>query len=54
MQQELGEAQTALHAKEAKCSKVAQERDRLAKKLADLEELHKAALQPVKDNETAL
>nr|XP_020156581.1 translation initiation factor IF-2-like [Aegilops tauschii subsp. strangulata] len=35
LQQHLGEAQTTLRAKEEECSKVAQERDRLAKKLAD-------------------
>ena len=31
----LGEAQTALRAKEGECNKAAQERDLLAKKLAD-------------------
>ena len=35
MQQQLGEAQTALRAKEEECSKAAQERDRLVKELAD-------------------
>nr|XP_040245748.1 uncharacterized protein LOC120964838 [Aegilops tauschii subsp. strangulata] len=54
LQQQLGEAQTALRAKEEECSKVAQERDRLAKKLADQEELHKAALQAAKDSEATL
>lgn len=33
---------------------MAQERDRLAKQLADQEEHHKAALQSVDDSETAL
>ena len=54
MQQQLGEAQTALRAKEAECSTVAQEHDRLAKQLEDQEESHKAALQVVKDSEAAL
>ena len=54
MQQRTGEAQTTLRAKEAECSTVAQERDRLAKQLADQEKSHKAALQAVKDSEAAL
>ncbi len=44
MREQLGGAQTALRAKEAECNALAQERDRLAKKLADEEENHKAAL----------
>ena len=54
MQQQLGEAQTALRAKEEECSKAAQERDRLAKELKDQAELHKAALKQAADNETRL
>ena len=54
LRQELGEARTALHAKEAECSKAAEERDRLAKELADQADRHKAALQKAKDNETGL
>ena len=54
MQQQLGEAQIALRTKEEECSKVAQERDRLAKKLADQEESHKAALKTMKDSEATL
>nr|XP_020172928.1 uncharacterized abhydrolase domain-containing protein DDB_G0269086-like [Aegilops tauschii subsp. strangulata] len=54
LRQQLGEAQTALCAKEAECSKVAEERDRLVKELADQADRHKAALQAAKDNETGL
>nr|XP_020147959.1 uncharacterized protein LOC109733179 [Aegilops tauschii subsp. strangulata] len=54
LQQRLGEAQTALRAKEEECSKVAQERDRLAKNLADQADQHKAALQAAKDSEASL
>ena len=54
MQQQLGEANTALHAKEDECNKVAQERDRLAKEQKDQAELHKAALKQEADNETKL
>ena len=36
------------------CSSAAQQRDRLAKKLADQEESHKAALKAVKDSEATL
>ena len=43
-----------LRIKEAECSAAAQERDRLAKKLADQEESHKAALKVVKDSEATL
>nr|XP_020201294.1 uncharacterized protein LOC109787149 [Aegilops tauschii subsp. strangulata] len=52
--QQLGEAQTTLRAKEAECSKAAEERDRLVKELADQADRHKAALQKAKDNETGL
>ena len=54
MQQQLGEANTALRAKEDKCNKVAQERDRLAKELKDQAELHKTALKQTADNEAGL
>ena len=51
---QLGESQTALHAKDAELAALVQERDRLAKKLADQEEGHKAALKAVQDREAAL
>ena len=54
MRKELGEAKAALHTKEAECAALVQERDRLAKKLADQEESHKAALQAAQDSEAAL
>nr|XP_020164909.1 uncharacterized protein LOC109750353 [Aegilops tauschii subsp. strangulata] len=54
LQQQLGEANTALCAKEDECNKAAQERDRLAKELKDQAELHKAALKQEADNETKL
>ena len=54
MRQQLGVAQTALRTKEGEFSALAQERDRLAKKLADQEESHKAALKAVQDSEAAL
>ena len=50
----MGGAQTALRAKEAECNALAQERDRLVKKLADQEESHKAALKAAQDSEAAL
>ena len=50
----MGGAQTALRAKEAECNALAQERDRLVKKLANQEESHKAALKAVQDSEAAL
>ena len=46
----MGGAQTALCAKEAECNALAQEHDRLARKLADQEEIHKAALKAVQDS----
>ena len=39
MQQQLGEANTAFRAKEAECDELTQERDRLAKQLAEQAEL---------------
>ena len=47
-------AQTALRAKEAECTALAQECDRLAKRLADQEESHRAALKAAQDSEAAL
>lgn len=47
-------AQTALRAKEAERTALAQERDRLAKRLADQEESHMAALKAAQDSEAAL
>ena len=54
MREQLGGAQTALRAKENECNALVQERDRLAKKLADQEENHKAALKTAQDSEAAL
>ena len=54
LRRELGEAQAALHTKDAEYAALVQERDRLAKKLADQEASHKAALQAVKDSKVAL
>ena len=54
MRSQLSGAQTALRAKEAECTALDQECDRLAKQLADQEESHKAALKKAQDNEDAL
>ena len=54
MREQLGGTQTALRGKEAEFDALAQERDRLVKKLADQEESHKAALKAVQDSEAAL
>nr|XP_020178799.2 uncharacterized protein LOC109764369 [Aegilops tauschii subsp. strangulata] len=54
VQQQLGEAQTVLRAKEEECSKAAQERDRLVKELADQADQHKAELQKLKEAEDSL
>ena len=54
LREQLGGSQAALRAKEAEFDALAQERDRLAKKLADQEESHKAALKAVQDSEAAL
>ena len=51
---QLGESQTALRAKEAELAALLQECDRLAKRLANQEEGHKAALKAVQDREAAL
>ena len=54
LREQLGGAQAALHAKEAEFDALAQERDRLTKRLADQEKSHKAALKAVQDSEAAL
>ena len=54
MRSQLSGALTALRAKEAECNTLAQEHDRLAKRLADQEESHKAALKAAHDSEAAL
>ena len=51
---QLSGAQAALRAKEAEYNALVLERDCLAKKLADQEESHKAALKKAQDNEDAL
>ena len=51
---QLGESQTALRAKEAEFNALAQERDRLVKKLADQEQGHKVALKAAQDREATL
>ena len=54
MRQQLGIAQTALRTKEGELNALAQERDRLAKRLADQEEGHKATLKAAQDREATL
>ena len=54
LQQRLGEANTALHAKEADCSKLAEERDRLVTQLAEQAELLKKAQKEAEDKEAGL
>ena len=54
MRQQLGVAQTALRTKEGELSALALEHDRLAKRLADQEESHRAALKAAQDSEAAL
>ena len=54
MRGQLSGAQSTLRAKEVECAALAQERDCLAKKLADQEESHKAALKAAQDSEAAL
>ena len=51
---QLSEARAALRAKETEYDALVLERDRLAKKLSDQEESHKAALKAVQDSEVAL
>ena len=54
LREQLGGSQAALRVKEAEFAALARERDRLAKRLADQEESHKAALKAVQDSEAAL
>ena len=54
LREQLGGTQAALRAKEAEFDALAQERDRLAKRLADQEESHRAALKAVQGSEAAL
>ena len=54
MRGQLRGARSALRAKEAECAALGQERDRLAKRLDDQEESHKAALKVAQDSEAAL
>ena len=54
LRERLGGTQAALRAKEAEFDALAQERDRLAKRLADQEKSNKAALKAVQDSEAAL
>nr|XP_020175683.1 uncharacterized protein LOC109761297 [Aegilops tauschii subsp. strangulata] len=54
LQQQLGEANTMLRAKEEECSKLAEERDRLVAQLAKHEELLKKARKEAEDKETGL
>ena len=54
MQQQLGEANTALRGKEAECSKLAEERDRLVTQLAEQAEALKTAQKEAKAKETNL
>ena len=54
MQQQLGEANTALRGKEAECGKLAEERDRLVTQLAEQAEALKAAQQEAKTKEADL
>ena len=54
LQQQMGEANTGLRSKEAECSKLAKERDRLVAQLAEQAEALKAAQVKVKTTETSL
>ena len=54
MQQQLGEANTALRGKEAECSKLAKEHDRLVTQLAEQAEALKMAQREAKTMETDL
>nr|XP_020168930.1 enolase-phosphatase E1-like [Aegilops tauschii subsp. strangulata] len=54
LQQQLGEANTVLRAKEIECDKAVQECDRLKKELKDQAELHKTALKEAEANEAKL
>ena len=54
MQQQLGEANTMLRGKEAECSKLAEERDRLVTQLAEQTEHLMTAQKETKAKETDL
>ena len=54
MHQQLGEANTALRGKEAECSKLAEERDRLVTQLAEQAEALETAQREVTAKETDL
>ena len=53
MQEQLGQANTALRRKEVECGKLAEERDRLVAQLAEQAEALKAAQQKAETAETA-
>ena len=54
LQQQLGKANTALHAKEEECGKLAEERDWLVVQLAEQAELLKKAQKEAEDTDTSL
>nr|XP_020159864.1 uncharacterized protein LOC109745140 [Aegilops tauschii subsp. strangulata] len=54
LQQQLGEADTALRAKEVECGKLAEERDRLVMQLVEQAELLKKAQKEAEDKEASL
>ena len=54
LQQQLGEANTVLRAKEADCGKLAEELDRLVTQLAEQAELLKKTQKEAEDKETGL
>ena len=54
MQQQLGEANTVLRAKEVECGKLAEEHDRLVAQLAEQSELLKKAQKEAEDKETSI
>ena len=54
MQQQLGEANIALRAKEEECGKLAEEHDRLVAQLSEQAELLKKAQRKAEDKETSL
>ena len=54
MQEQLGEANTTLHAREADCNKLAEERDRLVTQLAEQAELLKKAQKEAEAKESGL
>ena len=54
LHQQLGEANSALRAKEVECNELAQERDRLTTQLAEQAELLKKAQKEVEAKESSL